>query len=325
MKSIPILLCFAGLATLARAQVYTGTTGLTVKSGTTFVYKGLNLTPSADLSVQNQTISRSATPATAGSGATISRVYTISPALTFSGALGIRYAAGELNGNQEGTLSLVTGTAGNFAAFNSSTPGTAGTYYVSVSGLNNVVLGSLSATSASVPLSIRYNDFAVVSGLGCTSLLSWNAYKATTANFTVERSADGKRFEALASEVWQNDHRFNSTDPAPLKDRNFYRLAIREPGEEIAYSNVISINNSCLLSQTRVYPNPAGKEISISLATAPVSVVYIDLLDLSGKVVLSSRTSAQISTLDLQSVAAGIYLLKIQNGTDIEPIKLIKQ
>lgn len=325
MKSIPILLCFAVLASLAQAQVYTGATGLTIKSGTTFVFEGLNLTPSADLSVQNKTISRSATPATAGSGATISRVYTISPALTFSGTAGIKYAAGELNGNLESTLSLVTGTSGNFTAFNSSTPGSAGTYYVSAGGLNNTVLNSLSATSASVPLPIRYIDFAVASGPGCTSRLSWNAYKATAANFTVERSQDGKRFEALSSEVFQDDHYFTATDPAPLKDRSFYRLALLEPGEKVMYSGIVSISNPCLSPQTFIYPNPAGKEISIRFAAVPENLVYMDLLDISGKVVLSSHTSAQTSTLDLQPMAAGTYWLKIRNGTNTEHIKLVKQ
>lgn len=324
MKSIPILLCFAGLASLARAQVSAGATGLTIKSGTTFVFDGLNLTPSADLSVQNQTISRSATPATAGTGSTIARVYTISPALTFSGAAGIKYAAGELNGNQESSLRLVTGT-GSFTTFNNSAAGSTGTYSVSVSGLNNVSLSRLSATSASVPLPVLYSDFAVVSGPGCTSLLSWNAYKVTAANFTVERSADGKRFEALASEVFQNEHHFTATDPAPLKDRNFYRLALQEPGEKVVYSTVVSINNPCLSAQTLIYPNPADNEISIRFAAVPESPVYMDLLDISGKVVLSFRTSAQTSTLDLQSVAAGTYLLKIRNGTATEHIKLIKQ
>lgn len=325
MKSIPILFCFAGLASLARAQVYTGATGLTIKSGTTFVFEGLNLTPSADLSLQNQTISVSATPATAGTGSTIARVYSISPALTFSGAAGIKYAAGELNGNQESTLKLVTGTSGNFTAFNNSTAGSAGSYAVSVSGLSNVVLNGLSGTSAAVPLSIRYDDFAVAPGPGCTSLLSWNAYKATAANFTIERSADGRRFEALALEVAQNEHRFSSTDPAPLQDRNYYRLAIQEPGEKVVYSAVVSINHSCQQAQTRVYPNPSGKYISVSLAAVPLNLVYMDLLDISGKVVLSSHTSTQTSTLDLQALAAGTYLLKIQNGTETEHIKVIKQ
>lgn len=324
MKSIPILLCFAGLATLADAQVSTGATGLTIKSGTIFVFDGLSLTPSVDLSVQNQTVSVSATPAAAGTGSTINRVYTISPALTFSGTAGIKYAAGELNGNQESTLKLVTGT-GSFTAFNNSAAGSTGTYSVSISGLSNVSLSRLSATSAAVPLPIRYTDFAVSSGPGCTSLLSWNAYKTTAANFTVERSQDGKRFEALASAVFQNEYHFTATDPDPLRDRSFYRLALQEPGAKVMYSGVVSINNPCLSPQTFIYPNPAGKEISIRFALVPEGPVYIDLLDLSGKVVLSSRTSAQTSTLDLQSVAAGTYLLKIRNGTNTEYIKFVKQ
>lgn len=325
MKSIPILLCFAGLATLARAQVSTGATGITVKSGTTFAFDGLNLTPSADLSLQNQTFSFSATPVAAGTGNTISRVYTISPALTFSGTMGIKYAAAELNGNQEATLDVIkTGVPATFTAINSSATGSAGSYYVSASGLNNLVLNTVSASSASVPLSIRYTDFAVVPGPGCSFILSWNAYKATAANFAIERSADGKSFEALALDVFQNDHHFTATDAVPLKDRNFYRLAIHEPGERVVYSEVISIHNDCAPEQTRVYPNPAGENIWVSLAVAPEHTVLMELVAISGKVVRSFRTSTQTTTLDLQSVAAGTYLLKVQQGTVTELIKLVK-
>lgn len=326
MKSIPILLCFAGLTTLARAQVSTGATGITIKSGTTFVFDGLNLTPSADLNLQNQTISMSATPVAAGTGSTIARVYTISPELIFSGTMGIKYAAAELNGNQEATLDIIkTGVPTTFTAINSSTTGSAGTYYVSASGLNNLALNTVSASSASVPLSIRYADFAVVPGSGCSFQLSWNAYKATAANFAIERSADGKRFEALALDVFQNDHHFTATDAAPLKDRNFYRLAIHEPGEKVVYSEVVSTHNDCATGESRVYPNPAGDNIRVSLAVAPEHTVIMDLVDVSGKAVLSFRTSAQTSTLDLQSVAAGTYLLKIQHASKIEYIKFVKQ
>ncbi len=324
MKSIPILLCFAGFAHAAQAQVSAGATGFTVKSGTVFSFEGLSFTPSADLSIQNQTISMSATPAVAGTGSTIARVYSVSPSLIFSGAAGIKYAAGELNGNQENTLKLVTGS-GNFTAFNNSAPGGAGTYSVSVSGLNNVPLSRLSATSAAVPLSIRYDDFRVGSGSGCTSLLSWNASRAGTANFIIERSGDAQHFEALALTLVQNDQHFTATDPLPLKDRNYYRLSIRETGAMPAYSSVVSIQHNCRQAQTLVYPNPAGNAIFISLAAAPDKVVCIDLLDISGKVLRSLRTSLQTSKLDLQTVAAGTYWLQIQNGSAREHIQVVKQ
>ena len=308
MKSIPILLCFAGLAGIAQAQLSTGATGITIKSGTVFSAEGLTLTPDTDISLQNQTISFSATPATAGSGATISKVYTINPALTFSGTLGIKYTAAELNGNLENTLDLVKADgSGTFTAFNSSTTGSAGTYYVSAPGLSNVSLNRLSATSASVPLPLRYDDFKVVSGPGCASLLSWNGY------------------EALSLEIHQDGNHFFSRDTKLLKDKNFYRLALSERGEEVVYSNVVSIHNTCLLAETNIYPNPAGKNITISLAAAPEHIATIDLLDISGKQILSFKTSLQTSTLDLKSVAAGTYLLKVQEGVNTEYIKFVKQ
>jgi len=325
MKSIPIILCFAALTTVAHAQLSTGSTGLTVKSGTAFSTQGLVLSPSADITLQNNTISQSATPLSVGSGATIANVYTIAPAITFSGTTGIRYAAGELNGNQENTLSLIkSGATTTFTSVTSST-GSTGTYYVSATGLNNVLLNRVTATSTSVPLPILYHNFIVTAGSYCSLQLSWSADDAIASNFTIERSADGKSFQPLTAAVMQAGKQFTATDAAPLQGRNFYRLAIREMGEPTLYSTILTSGNPCLAPvQTNVYPNPAKESITVDLGIAPSGKVTMDLIDLSGKVVRTFQTIKQVSTLDLQHIAAGSYFLSIQNGQSAEQLKVIK-
>ncbi len=325
MKRIAILICFAGLASVASAQLITGTNGLTIKSGTPFYLDGLLLLPNVDLTFQNDTVSKSVIPLAVGTGNSITRVYTIAPSLTVSGTVGIRYAAAELNGNTEGTMSVVNAAPG--AGF-LGVPGLAsanGTYTVYGLGVANLVLNRVTATSAGVPLAIQYHGFEATAGPSCSVLLSWHADLAQPDNFQVERSRDGKIFRALPAGTSQSGARFSSTDAAPLPGRNIYRLAIREEGKPVLYSTAIDVNSPCeAAGQMKIYPNPAGGSVTVALAYVPGGTTFIDLVDISGKLIKTFYAAGQVSTLDLQGITAGSYFIRVQNGTTTESMKFIK-
>jgi hypothetical protein len=325
MKRIAILIGFTGLASAANAQLVAGSSGLIIKAGTSFYSQGLVLTPDTDMTLQNDTISLSGTALPVGSGASIARVYTIAPGLTFSGTVGIRYTAPELNGNLENTLSVVN--AGPNAGFFSlpSTASSGGNYYVFSPALSNMVLNRVTATSAGLPLPIRYHSFAATAAPACSIKLSWYADQAQPVNFQLEHSPDGKIFRALPVAVTQSGDLFSCTDPSPLPGRNMYRLVISETGEPVAYSTVATLNNPCTIpSQTKVYPNPASVSLTVTLDDLPDGSATMDLLDITGKVMKTFRVVDRVSSLDLQGIAAGSYFLKVQNGSLRETIKIVK-
>jgi hypothetical protein len=325
MKCLAILICCAGLASAANAQLTTGPIGLTIKAGTPFNSQGLVLTPATDLILQNDTIRLSGTPLTVESGASIARVYTISPSITFSGTVGIRYTAAELNGNQENTLAVIkAGPGAGFLALTSLT-GSTGSYYVYSPGPGNFALNRVTATSTGVPLAIRYHSFTATAEASCSTKLSWIAAQAQPDNFHIERSQNGKTFRSLHATVLRSGEQFSLTDPSPLPGRNIYRLTIDEPGKPLLYSTMITINNPCTIAaQIKIYPNPAKESISLALGNQPDGVVTIDLLDITGKLIKTFQTTDQVSTLDLQGIVPGSYFLKVQNGSLSENIKIIK-
>ena len=67
-----------------------------------------------------------------------------------------------------------------------------------------------------------------------------------------------------------------------------------------------------LLSGISVYPNPSEGEITITneSGTATAVVVY----DMIGNVILSTEVSTS-TTIDLSSVAGGVYVVKVSNGS----------
>ena len=325
MKRISILIGFAGLASVANAQLTTGSSGLTIKAGTQFYNQGLVLTPTTDLLLQNDTIRLSGTPLTAGTGASIARVYTISPSVTLSGTVGIRYTASELNGNLENTVSVINAAPGASFLSLTSIASANNSYFVYSSGLNNVVLNRVTATSAGIPLSIRYHSFTAVAGTACSIMLSWYADEAQPGNFHIERSRDGKAFHILPAAVLQSGGQFSFTDPSPLPGRNIYRIAITESGKPALYSTMITTNSPCeAASQIKIYPNPARGFLTVALGDLPNGLTTIELLDITGKLIKTFHTREQVSTLDLQGIVPGSYFLRVPNGASYENIKVIK-
>ncbi|PSK93466.1 T9SS type A sorting domain-containing protein [Taibaiella chishuiensis] len=325
MKRFLLLYGLVGCAAIARAQLTTGVNGLTVKAGTAFNCMGLVLIPTADLAIQNDTIRLSGTAVTIAGNASIARVYNISPSLTFSGAMGIRYQASELNGNTESNLSVAYATpAGSFVTQAGST-GAAGSYYVNSTGFSNTLLGRVTASPATA-LAIRYYDLKATPAAACGIRLSWQAEEARAGDFHIERSTDGRTFTVLAGTVAQTGSQFSLTDAAPQPGRNIYRLGISEPGHAVVYSTTVISEHACNpQQQVQVYPNPAGTSVTVSLYQLPGGYATISLLDITGKMIRTYRATNLASTLDLQGLAAGSYLLQVQNGPEQQYIRIVKQ
>jgi gliding motility-associated-like protein len=111
-----VLLSYLSI-TGAQAQLKAGTEGLYIKAGTTLSSDGLVLNPSADLTLSDLSLEKSATPVTGNAGSGINSVYNFSTPLTFSGILGIYYLAGELNGNAESLLQLAYKSSGTSSSY----------------------------------------------------------------------------------------------------------------------------------------------------------------------------------------------------------------
>jgi len=70
--------------------------------------------------------------------------------------------------------------------------------------------------------------------------------------------------------------------------------------------------NEEFLSGVSVYPNPSEGEVTITNESGSTSSVVV--YDLVGNVILSTEVSS-ITTIDLSSVAGGMYVVKVSNGS----------
>jgi hypothetical protein len=109
-----------------------------------------------------------------------------------------------------------------------------------------------------------------------------------------------------------------STDSVLLRSLEFlYPLVCNQPAPmSIAEVDEIEMN---------VYPNPANNQITIELSSNDVQI--INILDLTGRVVMTQNSSGELTTIDVDSFAPGNYLIEIKSvqGDDLlSRKKLIK-
>jgi hypothetical protein len=158
-------------------------------------------------------------------------------------------------------------------------------------------------------------------------LLQWRIEKTTNeASFTLERSADGVRFHALAvveAGIDAPANTFQYTDRSPFAGNNYYRLKQFNRDRQPIYSNVVLLrnqNNKTLV----VYPNPFTDQILIR--AGGLNIRSITIMNTTGQVLFQKSGSLSLQeTIAARSWSKGQYhvLILFEDGSR-EFIKLVK-
>ncbi len=164
-----------------------------------------------------------------------------------------------------------------------------------------------------------------------TSILQWKtASEVNNAYFAVEHSLDGTTFQPVGTVTGhgtvttQQAYRF--IDNTPSKGVNYYRLKQVDYDGHFTYSNIATVNFENVATAFKIFPNPAVNSVNISLPPATVTSV-IEVYDLSGKKVMEKQIDANTvsKSLDVSMLPAGVYQLRLMQGTQQQTIKLVKE
>lgn len=175
---------------------------------------------------------------------------------------------------------------------------------------------------------------------GSDVLVSWTtASEVNNRGFNVERSIDGKTFEYVGfvkgagnSSVTNNyrlqdANAFVSTGVSKL----YYRLKQMDSDGKFEYSNIISLANDELnVVNVEAYPNPFGDKLTIAVQGVQAGNVHVDIVDISGRVMLSLEKSIVNGNNSLiideaSLLSQGVYFVKVNTDGVTKVIKMIKQ
>src|SRR5690606_31182599 len=147
-------------------------------------------------------------------------------------------------------------------------------------------------------------------------ILKWKIGQPETASgFVVERSADGRNWtDIIPVKAHNNQADYEAVDVNPQPRINYYRLRMTDINQVINYSMVLKIFNPGQNRPLKIYPNPAGRKITINGKLQP-GPVY--LYDLAGKLIWTKQISGQqtITEVELPELQKGIYLIRIGQST----------
>lgn len=151
-----------------------------------------------------------------------------------------------------------------------------------------------------------------------------------THHFVIERSSDNLTFFAIGEVAAkggtiQNSYTF--VDAMPQSGYNYYRLRQVDVDDkfEISPTVVVTFSNH---SDISIIPNPIKEDFTLAYYNADAATDQISVFDVAGKLVYMQSTQTikgmNYLQLDIPNLAAGIYVLKLQQKTGLRIIRFSK-
>jgi hypothetical protein len=183
------------------------------------------------------------------------------------------------------------------------------------------------------PLPIELVSFTAKVNATNEVVLDWiTAIEINNDFFTIERSTDGVNFEEVtrvngagSSNV---SHNYSTLDENPENGLSYYRLKQTDFDGAFEYSSITSVvvgGAAQPTVQISVYPNPAnaGQQIQVNISEAKIDYT-IEVYEIgSGKLIYKGLSIAQQNRLDMpEGLAAGAYLVRVSNDTEVQNQKL---
>jgi len=186
--------------------------------------------------------------------------------------------------------------------------------------------------TVTAPLPVQLSSFDAKSK-DCNSVeLTWNtASELNNAYFEVLRSSDGKEFLSLGRVEGSNaaqGGRYAFTDATYLSSGNKYLYRLRQVDFDgkMTYHDVISHKHTCDTEKSAfsIYPNPAFDRINTVFTGVFNDEVTLMVLGNDGSLIRKMNLAPVNGNLDVSDLAAGIYQIKVVNGSDVFLTKFIK-
>ncbi len=189
-----------------------------------------------------------------------------------------------------------------------------------------------SFTTEAATLPVLLHKFSVTQS-GNANLVKWTTdMEADMEYFELERSTNGINFQPINRQPASNtggvkDYSFADNSFSP--GTNYYRLKMVETGNIIQYSVIIRTTTDNDHHELKVMPNPVTGNFYVSYYAATDDDVTIEIKDLSGRVLLTSKEHVSkgqnmIHVQSLPNWAPGVYLLDVQDQNGTQQLKFLK-
>ena len=195
----------------------------------------------------------------------------------------------------------------------------------------------LPLSGGNFPLPIELKSFILENHFRGVKILWVSASEINNDYYSIERSVDGIFFE----EVDRVDGAGNSyeaisysiIDQKPKSGYNYYRLKQTDyDGDSETFEAKAIYVSATSYGNALVYPNPLTKDrLFFSLSEPRMPLITIEILSYEGKVIIerqlvvSKNETIHTDILQGQILSKGVYVVRINDGNEVESFKLIVQ
>jgi hypothetical protein len=181
-----------------------------------------------------------------------------------------------------------------------------------------------------LPGQIQSSDLLLLSftavKTGDQALLQWNTIEETaTSRFVIEKSRDSLHFlpidsiKAIGNRDTVNDYSY--TDGKLWAGANYYRLKIVGSDGSFLYSPWRVVGDTASGLVVTVYPNPVQPDGRLYI-TSSANCERIQLVDASGRIILSTEAHGLFNTLPAGGVSRGVYFVQVDTDAGRKVIKV---
>ncbi len=183
-------------------------------------------------------------------------------------------------------------------------------------------------------LPIELTEFTVNKNGNAVDLNWTTASEKDNAYFTIEKSIDGKNFEAVKNVTGagnsSSQKKYFETDANPFNGISYYRLKQVDFNGQSTYSELRNVNiKNTGKTNVFVSPSPAQNNINIEFNGEPDVVYTIEISDITGKLISSSAISSDKeftkTEVDVAELNRGMYFITLTADNSSERIKFIKE
>lgn len=190
--------------------------------------------------------------------------------------------------------------------------------YSATQGSTSKIKDGVGAYDVPQTLPVKWGSFTATKQ-GSSALLKWTTVSENNADkFIVERSTDGRSFTQVGNTVKasnnSNGGSYSLTDVKPINGKNIYRIKQIDFDGKYDYSTIQSLTFSDLKPVITMSPNPAKDFVNIK-AEGNTKTLSIQIINAGGQVVGSYTMTGENTSINIASLANGVYGLVI-NGED---------
>ena len=183
---------------------------------------------------------------------------------------------------------------------------------------------NLSPAAAALP--VRITSFNASQDNLNNIKLIWNTEEESgITNYVVEKSTDGRTFNAIGTVAAANQKTYSFTDVQSGSDYSYYRLKMMEDDGSFKYSYIVSLKSKLSLNIS-LSPNPVKDRMLIQHPKV-INEGHIQIVNSNGQLLKDVRVPAStvISTIDMSGFANGMYHVIFKNGPDMFTKTILKQ